>query len=251
MMPLFSLMVNWPPRPEASSACAQRLVRLLTELQPIDPVFDQWATGGRASRKLRRPFDVDEMAELAEGGRHYIRSESGLREVNQALGFSFGFWNSRSDGHAAGMHASVGMNTRAIMLGNEVSFTLGSDEDPLPAVLAVRPLKTALLTMASICNATWGAVTPYGMNEFGQPKPQPPRCQFYSGWMTYLSAPYAALVTPPETVIVERQPDGGLLMISTNDLFDANNPRHFAAACDIQASLAPLNARPWPLVLPE
>ncbi|HWK47455.1 MAG TPA: Imm52 family immunity protein [Stellaceae bacterium] len=250
MKALFDIFVNWPPRPESSAACTERLISLLETLQSIDPVFARWATVGRASRKLKQPFDIDEMTKLVEGGRHYIRGESGRREVNPSLGFGFGLWNSENAGRTIGMHASLGMNTRANMLGNEVSFKLGSNEDPQPAIFTLPLLRPALLTMARICDATWGTVTPYGIFDFG-PKPHPPRCQFLSGWMTYLSAPYAALVTPPRSVIVEQQPDGGILMISTEEVFDPENPRHFAAACDIQAALAPLNARPWPLILPE
>ena len=36
------------------------------------------------------------------------------------------------------------------------------------------------------------------------------------------------------------------MMIATEDTFDAANPAHLAVARDIEESLAPLNALPWP-----
>jgi Immunity protein 52 len=56
----------------------------------------------------------------------------------------------------------------------------------------------------------------------------------------------APLITPPAAAIVERQPDGGLLMAATDEPFDTSNPAHLAVANDILAAVAPLNALPWP-----
>ncbi|MFZ3328524.1 MAG: Imm52 family immunity protein [Methylocella sp.] len=56
----------------------------------------------------------------------------------------------------------------------------------------------------------------------------------------------ASLVTPPPApVIVERLANGGLLMSATTETFDVENPAHMAAAHEIAAAIAPLNALPW------
>lgn len=57
--------------------------------------------------------------------------------------------------------------------------------------------------------------------------------------------PHPALVTPPPApVIVERLANGGLLMSATTQTFDVENPAHMAAAREIAAAIAPLNALP-------
>ena len=56
----------------------------------------------------------------------------------------------------------------------------------------------------------------------------------------------ASLVTPPPAqVIVGRLANGGLLMSATTQTFDVENPAHMAAAREIAAAIAPLNALPW------
>jgi hypothetical protein len=59
--------------------------------------------------------------------------------------------------------------------------------------------------------------------------------------MTYLSAPLAAQITPPPGVICEQIKGGGLLLIATEESFDASNPSHLGAARKIRDALAPLN----------
>jgi len=72
------------------------------------------------------------------------------------------------------------------------------------------------------------------------------RPHFGLAWMTYISARFAPMITPPRTAITEHVPGGGLLMIATEERCSAENPAHMAVARDIEAGLAPVNAQPWP-----
>lgn len=65
--------------------------------------------------------------------------------------------------------------------------------------------------------------------------------------MTYLSAPYAARISPPRTAIVEEVPGGGLLMLATMETFTDENPAHVAVANEIQTALEPLQSILKPL----
>jgi hypothetical protein len=56
--------------------------------------------------------------------------------------------------------------------------------------------------------------------------PTYPYSIFHIPWIAYLSAEYAAGVTPPRDILVERTPDGGLLMSATADRLDPMNPEH-------------------------
>jgi hypothetical protein len=65
----------------------------------------------------------------------------------------------------------------------------------------------------------------------------------YAEWISYIGPRYAHLVTPPQSAVVERRPDGGLLMAATDETFVTANPAHLAAARDIEAAVAPFNAQ--------
>jgi hypothetical protein len=105
--------------------------------------------------------------------------------------------------------------------------------------------KPAVLAIADAWDATWCAAYPWDIIPLW-PKPGPGRPHFKMAWISYLSARFASMVAPPASAIVERSSTGGLLMIATEDRFDVANPQHIAAAREIEASLAPINALPWP-----
>lgn len=56
--------------------------------------------------------------------------------------------------------------------------------------------------------------------------PSFPDSVFHIPWLAYLSAPVAAGLTLAPQIQTERTPDGGLLMIATEDRLDPNNPAH-------------------------
>jgi Immunity protein 52 len=64
---------------------------------------------------------------------------------------------------------------------------------------------------------------------------------FGAASMVYLSPPLAARVTPPEGVLVERDPDGAMTLIAVAATFDVDNPAHLAGALAIQDATACLN----------
>ncbi len=60
--------------------------------------------------------------------------------------------------------------------------------------------------------------------------------------MTYLSAPLAAMISPPPSIVTERTPDGGLFLIAAEETFDVRNNVHMENATAISEALAPLSA---------
>jgi hypothetical protein len=103
-----------------------------------------------------------------------------------------------------------------------------------------------LLAFADAWDATWCAAYPRDIIPLWTPVTVTRRPTFKMAWITYLSPRFAPMVTPPNTAIVEHTPQGGIIMTATKDRFDVNNPAHLAAARDIEAALAPVNALPWP-----
>ena len=61
--------------------------------------------------------------------------------------------------------------------------------------------------------------------------PTYPYSIFHIPWIAYISAEYAAGITPPGDILTERTPDGGLLMSATTDRLDPMNPEHARRAC--------------------
>jgi hypothetical protein len=69
---------------------------------------------------------------------------------------------------------------------------------------------------------------------------------FPKPWIQYLCPWLARQIAPPASALVERLPDGGLLMSATTDTFDVDNPKHMSVAGHIAAAMAPLDRLPWP-----
>jgi hypothetical protein len=73
-------------------------------------------------------------------------------------------------------------------------------------------------------------------------------------WLSYLSKPLAAGIAPPPGLLSERTPDGGLLMITTQDRLDPTDPeqmRRSHAIADIMIARAGIHGYdmggvPWP-----
>jgi hypothetical protein len=123
-------------------------------------------------------------------------------------------------------------------------LTKPSNEDNA-ALITLPVFKPALLAIAAAWDATWCAAYPWDILPFWA-EPGPGQPHFQMAWITYLSPRFAPMVTPPRSAIVERTPQGGLIMISTEERFDVTNPGHLSVARAIEAALAPVNALPWP-----
>jgi hypothetical protein len=121
-----------------------------------------------------------------------------------------------------------------VMAGSEFRnfnrFEVGSSFNPPDTSLITYPLfKGALLTMISIWPAPWANAQCSIWREDPPTLPGEPPFP-YSGhqmpWISYLDAERAAKVGPLPGVQTERTPDGGLLMIATEDRFDPTSLDH-------------------------
>jgi hypothetical protein len=118
-----------------------------------------------------------------------------------------------------------------------VSFQTAFDQVPDPSIVAYPVFKSALLALVSI----WGLSSAKSSSDSLSEYREHPALRFDLSWMTYLSAPLVAQITPPPGVVKERIRDGGLPLIAAKETFDVSNPRHMAAARQIRDALAPLN----------
>ncbi|MGH6838129.1 MAG: Imm52 family immunity protein [Methylocella sp.] len=112
---------------------------------------------------------------------------------------------------------------------------------PDPSVATYEIFKPALLAVVEAWDPVCAMSYPDALFKL-----VPGGTYFHESWIQYLCPSLATLVTPPSApVIVERLANGGLLMSATRQTFDVENPAHMAAARDMAASIAPLNALPW------
>lgn len=103
-----------------------------------------------------------------------------------------------------------------------------------------------MVTIAEAWDATWCAAYPRDLINLWPDPVVVGRPTFKMAWISYLSPRFAPLVTPPASAIVDHTAQGGIVMTATEDRFDVTNPAHLAAAREIEAAIAPVNALPWP-----
>lgn len=231
----------WGPRGEEPEVIAGKFLRTLDALSAIDPAFGDWYVGRRKGIPLASLNFDDVVQYILDGNDQEHGRESPL---NSGYIFSATTGLYRRP-RSIWVNIDAGQSFSAAYYINTVSI----DTEPLCAenanLITLRVMKPVLLALVKIWQPTWCGLRPAAIFDF-QVKPVPARPIFGLTWVTYLSPRFAPLVTPPAAVISEYLPEGGLLMIATEDRFDVDNPVHMAGARAIEAAMAPVNALPWP-----
>jgi hypothetical protein len=242
MTPRYSITAYWGPRQENPEACAERLLHMLAPLSLIDPVFSDWFfLGLRKGTHLAALGQGDIAKLIAEG---VYRGDSG--EPFPQGGYRFGAANGlKRVPRGVSVRVHAGNLYPANYFNNVVSVSTERLNEENATFINLRVFKSALLAVAAAWDATWCGAYPDDLLAL-RTKPDPPRPLFGLSWITFNSARFAPMITPPRSAIVENAPGGGLLMIATEERFSTQNPQHLAVARDIEAALAPVNALPWP-----
>jgi hypothetical protein len=101
-------------------------------------------------------------------------------------------------------------------------------------MLTYRLFRAALLAINGIWSPPWSCAQAFRLDYDKVPlftgAPLFPYSRFHIPWLAYLSAPLATKVALPAEILNERTPDGGLLMIATEDRLDPTNPEHVRRA---------------------
>ena len=106
---------------------------------------------------------------------------------------------------------------------------------PDPTIVTYPIFKGALLAINATWPPLWACAYAFKVDYYEVPlahgAPLFPYSRFHIPWIAYLSAPLATrFVLPPPEITTERTPDGGLLMIATEDRLDPTNPEHLRRA---------------------
>jgi hypothetical protein len=226
----------WGSRVEEPDQLAVRFLKHIDLLRDISPLFALWISGAKGPRKLE-----DIRAHFAKEIALRI-SKDDFGEVEPERGYGFGAYT-RGQPESLSYTINVGAGSHTgYPYENYVGFGNSSfmNAVPDPAAITYQIFKSALLALVEAWEPSDCYASSHDLLDL---LPRPGLHEhFREAWMQYVSAPLARLITPPSTTINEWLPNGGLLMSATNETFKVDNPAHLAAARDIAAATAPLNA---------
>jgi hypothetical protein len=231
-------------RDESPRSCATRFARMLSGLVLLHPAFGRWNQQGYTEAEWSVPFcamppNIDELKSIFEKGRHY---KDITHELMPEAGFSASAWNGREGPLGVSMRLDVGSYWDRPDFPNQIDFELGDLARENVDLIDANTLKALLLATVGAWEPSWVSLASLDYSkQFFDTLPPPP---FRSGWMTYLSAPYARKVTPPPLAITEPVAGGGILLLATSEPFTTDNPQHVAVADAIQVCLEPLQSNP-------
>jgi hypothetical protein len=123
---------------------------------------------------------------------------------------------------------------------------------PDPEIVTYPIFKKALLAINAIWPPVWACAYAFRVDYFEVPlapgAPLFPYSCFHIPWMGYLPALHTKrFVLPPPEIVTESTPDGGLLMIATEDRLDPTNLEHLRRArALLEAMFAGTGERPRP-----
>ena len=225
----FGLSAFWGARRETPAALAQRWLTIVRHLQTLDPALRNWFRGVNG-RGVPVPLDARAVEAL-------IAAEA------TDTGYRF---NVRSDVEGRGPRVfDFNMNAGDTFF-NCVTFGTEFFSDPDPAILRYDLFKSALLAVAEVFEAERAYAYSGALSDLWRGAPN--NSHFPIAWISYVGPREARTITPPASALLERRPDGGVLMTATRELFDVDNPAHMAAARDIEQAVAQLSRTPpWKL----
>lgn len=235
----YSIQAFWGPRRESPASIARRFLTLVDSLTPIDPAFGNWICAVD-DEPVKLDLIRNAMAQFVES--HVTRADDG--DPTPISGYHFFAVNTYNHTpRSFGIYINAGSWASSIYTPGYINYAdIGTSDfaTPDPAILTFHIFRGALLALVDAFDVTFCNAYPDTILKLWKDR------HFRPGWINYVSARFAPLVTPPKSAIVEYQPNGGLLMSATDETFVTSNPQHLAVARDIEAALAPLNALPWP-----
>jgi hypothetical protein len=233
----------WGPRRETAAQCGARFWRMLEALAAIDPAFNGWKFAGRTQFWPMPEAPGEELTRLIAD----CISRDDDDEPDPIDGYWFGAGTRTRSKTSLIVHVRAGGSAPSVTkLVNSAELLTDPLNEGNAALITLPIFKPALLAIAAAWDATWCAAYPWDIIPLWTPIAVTRRATFKMAWITYLSPRFAPMVTPPGSAIVEHTPQGGLVMIATEERFDVANPGHLSVAREIEAALAPVNALPWP-----
>lgn len=224
----FFITAEWGPRAETPDELAKRFFRMIDAFRQIDPVLHLWVYGRRSDLDTHRDDFAKFIAKTIE------RDDFGV--VTSNAGYWFGARSpdrqSSNRRFAVRCHVGSSIDRRAE---NRVILGESTMVQPAPELHSRQIFHSALL---AIVDAWEPETVEANCHWLVQRKKYD--FPFRPAWMRYLCLALAPQARSPASALVERLPNGGLLLSATDETFDVDNPKHVAAAEEIAAALKPL-----------
>jgi hypothetical protein len=227
----YFITAEWGPRAETPDELAQRFFRMIDAFKQIDPVLRLWVYDRRNELDTHRDDFANFIAE------RIARDDFGVITPNAGYWFGARSPDSQSEDRcfAVNCHAGSSIDRPSE---NDVVFSESTMFRPAPEMHSYHIFRSALLAIVD----SWNPVSvEANCNWLVQRKKYD--FPFWPAWIRYICPELAQKAKPPASALIERLPDGGLLLFATKETFDVDNPQHVAAAEDIAAALAKLD---WP-----
>jgi hypothetical protein len=221
----YSICSALPAHPENPAALGAKFLETIDALTRIDPtIFADWQI-----ITLRKPpmLPLESVrSRIADViARTVYRDDPGMGYNLTAL----------TNAATASRRISVSIRTGGKVKGLAQLKTGHWKVLPDPSIVTYPIFKAALLDTIAIWPPTWASAYAFRMDyeteSLAPGAPLFPSSVFHIPWMGYLSAPLTThLVLPPSEIVTERTPDGGLLMIATEDRLDPTSPEDLRCA---------------------
>jgi hypothetical protein len=240
----FKYSIRTHPAHNAGSpgSIGDRFVRTLDSLSESGPsVFTNWEIIDLPA-KTSVPLAIARMRIRAMIENNVARDQMGEPDPN------YGYCAmalTRVDDRSRGIHLWIDAGGKH---DGQVWLQTGAPQVPAdPSIITYPIFKAALLTLVGNWQLPWMSAHAFRSNYAMMPvhggagyllenrpmlpqEPAFPRSRFHIPWIGYLSVALAAGVTLSPEIGTERTPDGGLLMIATEDRLDPANPEHLRRA---------------------
>lgn len=230
---------EWQGRTEAPASVGAKFVRTIDALSSIDPLLVNWEIiDARALSSHSLAAARPRIARIIE--------DNVARDDFDKPAPAYGYHASARISRVRDpRNASLRVRAGGKLVGDTMLEFGEHDVAPDLTIVTYAVFKAALLAISAVWLPVWacaqcrrsGALqVPFelgGKRAFmlkGVPQvpgdPTFPDSVFHIPWLTYLSAPLAAGLKLTSQIQTERTPDGGLLMIATEDRLAPNNPEH-------------------------
>jgi len=228
------LYAYWGNRREGLEAAAMRMATMLDSLQPIHPAFDGWIMEAPGDDQWKpyggQPRTIQGLVADLQADRTKIQID---RVAIPGFGLMTSAWNGEEHSRAGSFRCSLEHTESPGIYPNKTSFTLRARQFGDPTLIRTDILTQALSAIASAWGPVWATVYPKDLWDVLELPTAPLR----TGWITYLSRPLAEKFVVPQGLRTEAGPDGGLIIVTTDAVFEPEDPAHIALAEALKPAL--------------
>jgi len=227
----YKVHVILPLQSATPERIGQDFLTMIDTLSGFDPTLKDWGVPDPKDAKKALPL-ASSRSKFTKYVKYNARKDDWDRPDSSEGYFVFaitGHPKNEHDNKNVTFSLSQGAPTR-----NFFEFEMGSQyAPPKPPSLRFDLYKFALMKGLSIWPAPSG-VAYYRLMTAGQAEgcidPTFPYSGYHIPWMAYLDAELSKKASVPADIATERTPDGGLLMIATEEVLDPMNVEHMRRA---------------------